>query len=101
MSRNPRETLEAAKKSASTDFTWKGMTEVSMGVGWGGCGKGDSVEQKTIPGRLAVPRKERPNAGEGLREEKGYVLNVWTFSIIDENGDNITKPQGPNTRLRQ
>ena len=85
MSRNPRETLGAAKKSGSTDFIWKGMTEVSMGVGWGGCGKGDNMEQKTIPGRLAVLRKERPNAGEGLREEKGYVLNVWTFSSIDEN----------------
>ena len=59
------------------------------------------MEQKTIPGRLAVQRKERPNVGEGLREKKGYVLNVWTFSSIDENGDNITKPQGPNTSLRQ
>ena len=83
-------TLEAAKKSGSTDFTWMEITEVSMGMGRGGCGRGDSMEQKTIPGRLAVLRKERPSAGEGLREEKGYVLNVWTFSSID--GDNNKAP---------
>jgi len=46
MSRNPRETLEAAKKSGSTDFTWKGMTEVSMGVGWVGVEKETAWSRK-------------------------------------------------------
>ena len=39
---------EAAKKSGSTHFTWKGMTEVSMGVGRGGRSTGWKMRQHGV-----------------------------------------------------
>lgn len=83
-------TLEAAKKSGSSGLHLMGITEVSMGMGRGGCEEETAWSRKPFQEGWLYWRKERPNAGVGLREEKGYVLNVWTFSSID--GDNITKP---------
>ena len=69
-------TLEAAKKSGSTDFTWMEITEVSMGVGRGGCGRGDSMEQKTIPGNPGLEEwDDRPG-----REHRNHLVQPFHFS---------------------